>query len=133
MRNALTPSSAFSAARPGPSCSCDHADSWAARSANSQTFVAELHNSLVGFAIVERDGHLAMMYVHPAHQGKGIASALLARVESFARRHGLARLYTESRITARPYFEHRGFHLIAPQVVSARGQDFINYPMEKQL
>jgi putative acetyltransferase len=106
---------------------------WAARCANWQTFVAELQNSLVGFASVEPDGHLDMMYVHPEHQGKGIASALLEHVEQFAHRHGLARLYTEASITARPYFEHRGFRLIASQVVSARGQDFINYRMEKQL
>ena len=106
---------------------------WAARCANSQTFVAELQNSLVGFAIVEPDRHLDMMYVHPEHQGKGIASALLEHVESFARRHGLARLYTEASVTARPYFEHRGFRPIAPQVVSGHGQDFINYRMEKQL
>jgi putative acetyltransferase len=103
------------------------------RCANSQTLVAELQNSLVGFAILESDGHLDMMYVHPEHQGKGIASALLEHVERFARRHGLARLYTEASITARPYFEHRGFRLIAPQAVSTRGQDFINYRMEKQL
>jgi putative acetyltransferase len=106
---------------------------WASRCANSQTFVAVLQNDLVGFTLVEPNGHLDMMYVHPAHQGKRIPSALLEHVESFARRHGLVRLYTEASITARPYFEHRGFRLIAAQMVSRGGQDFINYWMEKQL
>jgi GNAT superfamily N-acetyltransferase len=55
----------------------------------------------------------ALMYVHPAHQDKGVASALLEPVESFARRHRLAQLSTEASITARPFFEHRGFRLIA--------------------
>lgn len=106
---------------------------WASRCANSQTYVAVLQNNLVGFTLVELDGHLDMMYVHPAHQDKGVASALLEQVELFARRHRLAQLYTEASITARPFFEHRGFRLIAQQVVSKGGQDFINYRMEKNL
>ena len=35
--------------------------------------------------------------------------------------------------TARAFFERRGFRMIAPQRVSMRGQEFINYRMEKAL
>jgi putative acetyltransferase len=47
-----------------------------------------------------------------------------------ARRVGLVRLFTEASITARPFFEARGFTVLAPQVVTLRGVEFVNYRME---
>lgn len=46
---------------------------------------------------------------------------------------GLARLFTEAGITARPFFEARGFVVLAPQVVTCRGVEFVNYRMERVL
>jgi putative acetyltransferase len=49
------------------------------------------------------------------------------------RRVGLTRLFTEARITARPFFEAEGFAVLAPQVVTCRGEEFVNYRMERVL
>ena len=113
----------------------DHIDDgeWAARCAAKQTFVAEMDNLPVGFTDLEPDGHLDMMFVHAQYQGWGVASALLFHVESAARRLGLKQIFTEASITARPFFERRGFQLIAQQVVLIRGVEFINYRMSKPL
>jgi putative acetyltransferase len=108
-------------------------NAWALRCANRQTFVAEIKNVAVGFTDLESDGHLDMLYVHPQHQRQGVASALLARIDSAAREQRLVRLFTESSITARAFFERWGFRVIVPQLVSTRGQEFINYRMEKAL
>jgi putative acetyltransferase len=108
-------------------------NAWTLRCAQEQTFVAEIDSVAVGFTILEAGGHLGMLYVHPQHQRQGIAAALLSRVECAARHQGLTRLLTESSITARSFFERRGFRMIAPQLVSAGGQEFINYRMEKAL
>jgi len=108
-------------------------NAWAVRCAQGQTFVAQIDTIPVGFMSLEPDGHLDLLYVHAQHQRQGIASALLSRVESAARDQGLTRLFTESSITARAFFERRGFRMIAPQRVSMRGQEFINYRMEKAL
>ena len=108
-------------------------NAWACRCAQEQTFVAEIDTVPVGFTILEAGGHLGMLYVHPQRQRQGIAAALLARVESAARHQSLTRLFTESSITARAFFESRGFRMIAPQSVSTGGQEFINYRMEKAL
>ena len=56
-------------------------------------------------------------------------SALIAE----ARRVGLARLFTEASITARPFFEAHGFTVLAAQVVTCRGVEFVNYRMERRL
>ena len=62
-----------------------------------------------------------------------MAGALLDRIEAMAREQGLHRLFTEASITARPVFEHRGFHVEAAQDVALRGQTFRNYRMAKAL
>lgn len=108
-------------------------ESWAARRASRPTWVAEIDGKVAGFTDLEPDGHIDMMFVHPDHQGRGVANALLNHVESEAARLGLGRLHTEASVTARPFFEKKGFRLVVPQTVSLRGQDFINYRMEKRV
>lgn len=108
-------------------------DAWASRRLSRPTWVAVLGPSVIGFTDLEPDGHLDMMFVHPRHQGAGIATALLATVEAAARAHGLARIFTEASLTARPFFERRGFSVLAHQTVEKRGQTLANVRMEKML
>ena len=108
-------------------------DRWAERRLSRPTWVAMVAENPVGFTDLERDGHLDMMFVHPAHQRAGVATVLLERVEAAAQEQGLSRLFTEASITARPFFERRGFRLLAAQVVSIRGQTLANFRMEKLL
>lgn len=107
---------------------------WVARYERRPAWVAEIDGGVpVGFSDLEPDGHLDMMYVHPDHQGRGIATALLAQVEQAAHERGIDNLYTHASLTARPFFERRGFTLIRQQMVTVRGQSFINFRMEKTL
>jgi putative acetyltransferase len=106
---------------------------WTRRFENKAVRVAELEGAPVGFVELARDGQIDMLYVHADHQGEGIASALLRAAEAWAQTRGLARLFTEATITARPFFERRGFHVIAPQRVIRRALEFINYRMDKLL
>ena len=108
-------------------------DAWAERRLSRPTWVAIVAGNPVGFTDLEPDGHLDMMFVHPAHQRAGVATALLERVEAAAQEQGLSRLFTEASITARPFFERRGFCLLAAQVVGIRGQVLANFRMEKAL
>lgn len=96
-----------------------------------QTFVAVEGGRMLGFAEFEGDGHIDTLYVHHEFQGCGIATRLMDRIEAEAQRLGLARLYTEASITARPFFLKRGFSVVKPQEVEVRGQTFRNFVMEK--
>jgi putative acetyltransferase len=113
----------------------DHIDpqQWSRRFETKAVRVAELEGAAVGFVEVARDGQIDMLYVHADHQGEGIATALLRAAEAWAQTRGLARLFTEATITARPFFERRGFRVIAPQRVIRRALEFINYRMDKVL
>ncbi|MGH9523262.1 MAG: GNAT family N-acetyltransferase, partial [Terriglobales bacterium] len=57
--------------------------------------------------ILEPDGHIDMLYVHPDVARRGIGSALLLWVEEAARASDLRRLYTEASITAGAVFAVR--------------------------
>ena len=106
---------------------------WAGRFAGRFVPVAEEAGHPVGFAELEPNGHIDRVYVSADHQRRGIGRELLAVTVAEARRVGLARLFTEASITARPFFEAQGFAVLAPQVVTCRGAEFVNYRMERVL
>ena len=74
-----------------------------------------------------------MLFVDPACQRRGVASALLDTVENAARVQRLAVLDTDASITARPFFEKHGFQVVRSQEVALRGQRLTNFRMEKRL
>jgi len=110
-----------------------HSEDWQRRQARNETFVAEIEGKIAGFAELEDGRHIHMLFVQKGHQGHGVASGLLAHIEKLAKGRGTSRLSTDASITARPFFERRGFAVLEPQTVSLRGQDFRNFRMEKRL
>jgi len=96
-------------------------------------FTAEQDNRLIGFIQYDPPDHIDMIYVDPGHLRRGVASALLAELESEARRRNIAVLHLEASITSRPFFEARGYAMLTPQIERVRGQDFLNYRMMKQI
>jgi putative acetyltransferase len=107
--------------------------SWFGRFTGRFVPVAEEVGRPVGFAELEPNGHIDRVYVSADHQRRGLGQQLLTAVVAEARRVGLARLFTEASITARPFFEVQGFAVLAPQVVTCRGVEFVNYRMERVL
>ena len=111
----------------------DETEAWHQRMRSRQVWVAESDGKPLGFIQLEPPDHIDLTYVHPEYQRRGIASALVAKVESVARANRVALLLVEASITSRPFFAACGFEIIAPQIVTARGQDFLNYRMRKVL
>jgi putative acetyltransferase len=108
-------------------------EAWTERMSSRISFVAEAAGRLIGFIQYDPPDHIDMTYVHPEHQRRGVAAALLATVEAEARRRGVNVLNVEASITSRPFFLSRGFEIITPQIVTARGEEFLNYRMAKRL
>lgn len=88
---------------------------------------------IVGFTSVGSNGHLHSMFTHKDFQRQGIASALLEAAECHARKYGAARMTSEVSITARPFFERRGYTVTAEQRVKAKNVYMTNFRMEKSL
>jgi GNAT superfamily N-acetyltransferase len=102
---------------------------WSDRLSKGTVFVYEVDHEIVGFARVEETGYFDLLYVHPESQRQGIARALFKQVLAWALRQGITRIISDVSITARPFFEHEGFHVVKSQVVQRRGVSFQNFQM----
>ena len=99
------------------------------------SFVAAAYTKdgvLAGYSTLYKD-ELDLMYVHKDFQRMGIASALADVVENKAKEQGINKLYTEGSITAKPFFEGRGYKVIKEQSKPVRGKILTNYVMVKDI
>lgn len=94
------------------------------------TLIAEEEGKIVGFADMAEDGYLDRLYVHKDYQGRGIAAALC---EALERQTATRRVTTHASITAKPFFEKRGYGVIRSQQVERHGVLLTNFVMEKKL
>lgn len=108
-------------------------EGWAARRASRPTFIAEIAGEVAGFSDLMADGHVDMLFVDPRYQGRGVARALLARVEAEARAAGIGRLTSDASLAARPVFERHGFGVALQRAVPVRGEILTNFRMVKVL
>ncbi|MET0154697.1 MAG: GNAT family N-acetyltransferase [Rickettsiales bacterium] len=97
------------------------------------TRLAVIETRVVGFVSAEANGHIDMLYVRPEHTKKGVGGILLAWAEDYAAGEGAQRFFAEVSITARPFFEKKGFFAVKEQKVELNGVIFINYEMIKRM
>ena len=84
------------------------------------TLVAVEDGCAVGFGDIDSNtGYLDRLYVHKDHQGMGIATALCDRLEASA----AGPLVTHASLTARSFFEKRGYRVLRAQQVERRGEN----------
>lgn len=102
-------------------------DAWEQSFLAHETFVAVSCGRIVGFGDIDRTGYLDRLYVHKDFQGQGIGTALCGALEKAA---GGSRITTHASVTARPFFEHRGYRVLSEQQVERRGVLLKNYVME---
>lgn len=89
--------------------------------------VAVEGDRIVGFGDIDASGYLDRLYVHSDCQGRGIASAICGRLEGAASES----VVTHASITARPFFERRGYRVVREQRVERRGVFLTNFVMRK--
>ena len=87
------------------------ADRWAHRRAAAWTLVAVHNGQVAGFTDLTDAGELDMLYVHPEHARRGVATCLVAGVVTEARRRGLLRLDVRASRVLQPLLERFGFVL----------------------
>lgn len=92
--------------------------------------VALIENKIVGFIEFELNGHIDCFYVHHEYQGFGIGSSLMNEVFNRANDLNLKRVFAEVSITAKLFFESKGFKVVKQQHVEIRGVKLTNFIME---
>ena len=84
--------------------------------------------AVIGFGDIDGSGYLDRLYVHRRHQGKGVATALCDRLEQVC----AGVISTHASITAKPFFEKRGYRVIREQQVERQGVALTNFVMERR-
>ena len=102
---------------------------WDASFLAHTTLVAEAEGIIVGFADLADDGYLDRLYVHKDWQGRGVATALCDALEAAC---PVKVFTTHASLTARSFFEGRGYRVLRRQTVVRRGVALDNYVMEKR-
>ena len=85
---------------------------------------------IVGFGDVDVSGYLDRLYVRRDRLRRGIATTLCDALESVVES---AKITTHASITAKPFFEGRGYRVVKRQEVERKGIRLVNFVMEKTL
>lgn len=93
------------------------------------TYVAAEGDLIAGFGDIDRNGYLDRLYVHKDFQNRGVATAICDALEQAA---AGKKLHTHASITAKPFFEKRGYRVVKARRVERQGVFLTNYLMEKE-
>ena len=77
---------------------------------------------------IDKTGYLYRLYVHADYQGRGIATAICNQLERAVQ----GDITTHASITAKPFFEKRGYKVVKEQQVERQGILLANFVMEKE-
>ena len=80
-------------------------------SPRNYTLVAEIDAVAAGVAVLTVEGEVLLNYVDPAARFRGVSTALLAALEERARSLGLETVRLDSTLTARRFYEERGYRV----------------------
>lgn len=105
-------------------------ESWNHSFLEHYSLVAEEEDRIIGFGDITEDGYLDRLYVHKDFQHRGVATAICDKLESH---YSVQRLTTHASITARTFFERRGYRVIKEQQVEKKGILLTNFVMVKKL
>ena len=82
---------------------------------------------IVGFGDIDKTGYLDRLFVHASYQRKGIATAICNQLEQTVQ----GDITTHASITAKPFFEKRGYKIVKEQQVERQGIFLTNFCMKK--
>ncbi|MDX6190721.1 GNAT family N-acetyltransferase [Flavobacterium sp. Fl-318] len=95
--------------------------------------LALIENKIVGYGTLKNANYIDFFYTHKDFQRQGIANNLLTRLELEAKKRSSKTITSDISITAKPFFEKKGFIVKAKQKNIRSGVELINYKMEKNL
>lgn len=112
-------------------CSSDNLERWKDKLTKQYFIIAEADNKIGGYASLENNDYVDLLYIHKDYQRQGIAKKLYGEIEKEARQSGQAELTADVSITARPFFEKVGFRIVNRQTVVKQDIELMNYKMTR--
>ena len=106
---------------------------WLQRFARRRVLVVEDKDRILGFAEFEPSGHIDCFYVHHEHQHRGVGTMLMNNLEEEFHKLNVHRLFAEVSLTARSFFESRGFKVVEERNQEYGDENFKLYLMQKYI
>ena len=101
---------------------------WDKTLSEHHTFVAVMNSIIIGFGDIDDSGYLDRLYVHHDYLRQGVATLICTKLESMI--DADLTIMTHASITAKPFFEKRGYEVVKEQIVERGGIFLKNYIME---
>lgn len=95
--------------------------------------LATIENQIAGFGTLKDGNYIDFFYIHKDFQRRGIADQILTELELEAKKQHSKIITSDISITARPFFEKKGFVVITEQKNIRQDIELINYKMKKKL
>jgi putative acetyltransferase len=111
----------------------DDEAAFGARLAKQLTLLGTIDGSPVGFASLDGNERLDMLYVHPAAAGLGVGTMLVDALEKLAAARGTKRLTADVSDSAQDFFKARGFVAQQRNTIPVGDEWLANTTMQKQL
>lgn len=103
-------------------------EKWNKTLSEHYTFVAVKNDAIIGFGDIDGSGYLDRLYVHHDYLRQGVATLICNKLESMV--DSDLTIITHASITAKPFFEKRGYKVVKEQLVERKGVFLKNYIME---
>lgn len=103
---------------------------WRASLEKHYALVALDEGAIAGFGDIDETGYLDRLYVHKDYIRRGAGGALLYELENA---YPVTEITTHASITAKPFFEAKGYVAVMEQRVTRRGVTMTNFVMKKSL
>ena len=113
--------------------STDDLPKWKKRIEEVYFLVAEKANQIIGFAYLKDGNYFDGLFVHHDHQGDGIATFLANTIEERVKENGYDSVHSDVSITAKPFFEKRGYTVDKFQMKPFKGVTFESFIVSKRL
>jgi len=106
---------------------------WSNKLAKLSSFVCVNEEKIVGYSDLQPSGYIDHFFCHHQYQGRGVGKVLMAHIHTLAKHKDITQLSADVSITAKAFFEAKGFKVVKQQVVPTRGQVLTNFKMIKVL
>lgn len=101
---------------------------WEKSLSKNFTIVIEKNGTIIGFGNIDKTGYLDMLFIHKDFQRKELATLICDNLE---KNFPLNKITVHSSITAKGFFEKRGYKVVKKQSVGRENISITNYILEK--
>ncbi|MGM0125654.1 hypothetical protein IGI37_003053 [Enterococcus sp. AZ194] len=105
---------------------------WHEKLSNTYCLLAIEEQTLAGFGNITPEGYLDLFYISHTKIHQGLGRKIYEALESYAHSKKAPFIYTDSSITAVPFFKKMGLKVIRKQNNQRNAENLVNYRMEKK-